>query len=68
MLGGGTIRKEAKLVVSNNSVSDKIDDLVVNDTFEDLGGTREEGDRPIVVNEGSITGFADRGYALNSLF
>ena len=62
------ICKEAKLVVSNNSVSDKINDLVVNDTFKDLGGTREEEDRPIVVNEGSITEFVDEIYVVNSPF
>ena len=39
LLDKETIGKEAKLVFSNNSISDKINDLVVNDTFKDLGGT-----------------------------
>ena len=55
-------------MVSNNSISDKIDDFVVNYTFEDLGGTGEERDWPIVVNEGSITRFIDGGYAVNPPF
>ena len=37
-VSGGTICDETKLVVSNNVVSDKINDFVVNYAFKDLGG------------------------------
>ena len=54
MLGRGTICKEAELVVSNNSISDKIDHLIVNDMSR-TSEAQERRDRLIVVNEGSIT-------------